>query len=157
MEKCVFIGYPQGYKGWKFYNPTTKKTVISERADFDERHFPLSKRPNLPSISLPVTPTHSLPLPNRPTPSLPAPRTPEAPYYIPPASDHTDSDNESTSEESDSETDDESSSDESMDHRRSNGTPAAPVVPHVDPDPPQTPSPPPAPELDPRASFPIGI
>jgi len=22
MEKCVFIGYPQGYKGWKFYNPT---------------------------------------------------------------------------------------------------------------------------------------
>ena len=35
MEKCVFIGYPQGYKGWKFYNPTTKKTIISERADFD--------------------------------------------------------------------------------------------------------------------------
>ena len=24
MEKYVFIGYPQGYKGWKFYNPTTK-------------------------------------------------------------------------------------------------------------------------------------
>jgi hypothetical protein len=24
MEKCVFIGYPQGYKGWKFYNPLTK-------------------------------------------------------------------------------------------------------------------------------------
>jgi transposase InsO family protein len=36
-EKCVFIGYPEGYKGWKFYNPTTKRTVISERADFDER------------------------------------------------------------------------------------------------------------------------
>jgi transposase InsO family protein len=36
-EKCVFIGYPDGYKGWKFYNPTTKRTVISERADFDER------------------------------------------------------------------------------------------------------------------------
>jgi len=39
MEKCVFIGYLQGYKGWKFYNPTTKKTVIAERADFDERYF----------------------------------------------------------------------------------------------------------------------
>jgi hypothetical protein len=39
-EKCVFIGYPPGYKGWKFYNPTTKKTIISERADFDERYFP---------------------------------------------------------------------------------------------------------------------
>ena len=46
MEKCVFIGYPQGYKGWKFYNPTTKKTVIAERADFDERYFPLFKRPD---------------------------------------------------------------------------------------------------------------
>jgi len=24
MEKCVFVGYPDGYKGWTFYNPTTK-------------------------------------------------------------------------------------------------------------------------------------
>jgi len=40
MEKCVFIGYPEGYKGWRFYNPTTKQTVISERAEFDEHYFP---------------------------------------------------------------------------------------------------------------------
>ena len=20
MEKCIFIGYPEGFKGWKFYN-----------------------------------------------------------------------------------------------------------------------------------------
>jgi hypothetical protein len=39
MEKCIFIGYPDGYKGWKFYNPITKKTVISERAEFDERYM----------------------------------------------------------------------------------------------------------------------
>lgn len=38
MEKCIFIGYPEGYKGWQFYNPKTKKVVISERADFDERY-----------------------------------------------------------------------------------------------------------------------
>ena len=38
MEKCVFIGYPDGYKGWKFYNPKTKKVIICERADFDERY-----------------------------------------------------------------------------------------------------------------------
>jgi hypothetical protein len=43
MEKCVFIGYPQGYKGWKFYNPVTKKVVISERADFDECYFMLQR------------------------------------------------------------------------------------------------------------------
>ena len=50
MEKCVFIGYPQGYKGWKFYNPVTKKVVISERADFDERYFMLQRHsvPHLP-------------------------------------------------------------------------------------------------------------
>ena len=36
MEKCIFIGYPQGYKAWKFYCLESKKVVISERADFDE-------------------------------------------------------------------------------------------------------------------------
>ncbi|ETW78197.1 hypothetical protein HETIRDRAFT_454217 [Heterobasidion irregulare TC 32-1] len=40
MEKCVFIGYPDSYKAWKFYNPATRKVIISERADFDERFFP---------------------------------------------------------------------------------------------------------------------
>ena len=39
MEKCIFIGYPQGYKALKFYNPETKKVIISERADFDEQFF----------------------------------------------------------------------------------------------------------------------
>jgi hypothetical protein len=44
MEKCIFLGYPSGYKGWLFYNPNTQKYVISERAEFDERIFPgLSK------------------------------------------------------------------------------------------------------------------
>ena len=38
MEKCIFIGYPDGIKGWKFYNPETRKVIISERADFDERY-----------------------------------------------------------------------------------------------------------------------
>ena len=37
FEKCVFIGYPDGYKAWKFYNLEAKQTVISEHADFDER------------------------------------------------------------------------------------------------------------------------
>ena len=40
MVKCIFVGYPKGYKGWKFYNPVTKKFIISERAEFDERVFP---------------------------------------------------------------------------------------------------------------------
>ena len=49
-EKCVFMGYPQSYKGWKFYNPVTKKVVISERADFNEGYFMLQRQsvPHLP-------------------------------------------------------------------------------------------------------------
>jgi hypothetical protein len=39
-EKCVFIGYPAEYKGWLFYNPLTRKTIISNTAEFDERVFP---------------------------------------------------------------------------------------------------------------------
>jgi hypothetical protein len=52
MEKCVFIGYPAGYKGWRFYNPVTKKIVICERAEFDERYFSLSKSGLAPPLSL---------------------------------------------------------------------------------------------------------
>jgi transposase InsO family protein len=49
MEKCVFIGYPQGYKAWKFYNPISRKVIISERADFDERFF-LNKKNSTPQM-----------------------------------------------------------------------------------------------------------
>ena len=47
-EKCIFIGYADGYKGWKFYNPTTRKVVISERADFDERYMYYNKSLSMP-------------------------------------------------------------------------------------------------------------
>ena len=39
MEKCIFLGYPEGYKSWRFYNPATKCVIISERAIFDERYL----------------------------------------------------------------------------------------------------------------------
>jgi hypothetical protein len=52
MEKCIFIGYPQGYKAWKFYNPETKKVIISERADFNEQFF-LNKRHSSPQLPPP--------------------------------------------------------------------------------------------------------
>jgi hypothetical protein len=55
MEKCIFVGYPSGYKGWKFYNPVTKKFIISERAEFDERYFPGLKTSILKSITNPST------------------------------------------------------------------------------------------------------
>ena len=44
-QKCVFIGYPPDYKAWIFYNPLTKKTLISKDVVFDERHMPGLKKP----------------------------------------------------------------------------------------------------------------
>ena len=49
MEKCIFIGYPPDYKGWKFYNPVTRKSVISEHAQFDEHYF-LGVKESTPTI-----------------------------------------------------------------------------------------------------------
>ena len=46
MEKCIFLGYPDGYKGWKFYNPSTWCTIISERAEFDEELFQMQSKQN---------------------------------------------------------------------------------------------------------------
>ena len=53
MEKCIFVGYPAGYKGWQFYNPVTKKFIISERAEFDERYFPGIKPTLMTAIPTP--------------------------------------------------------------------------------------------------------
>src|SRR5258708_23851661 len=44
MEQCMFVGYPSGYKGWKFYNPSTKKYIISKWAEFDECVFPSTQQ-----------------------------------------------------------------------------------------------------------------
>jgi hypothetical protein len=103
MEKCVFVGYPQGYKGWTFYNPTTKKTVISERANFDERYFPLSMSPMSASIPPPSAAVENTPAITPPPvlrPSTGVPKPASTPYYIPPDSDDSDSDDESSSDES---------------------------------------------------------
>jgi hypothetical protein len=146
MEKCVFIGYPQGYKGWKFYNPTTKKTVIAERADFDERYFPLSKCPSLPSITptspaVENTPAVTTPLPpSAAVENTPAAAAPQHPRPLPaapkPAS--------MACYLHDSDSDDEWRSDESLDHGGEIGHPALPAVVPVVPAPaPASASPPP--------------
>jgi hypothetical protein len=53
-ERCVFIGYPEGYKGWKFYNLTTKRTLISEHADFNEH--PANSQPTVNASNPPYAP-----------------------------------------------------------------------------------------------------
>ena len=39
MEKCIFVGYLAGYKEWQFYNSASRRFIISERAEFNERYF----------------------------------------------------------------------------------------------------------------------
>lgn len=39
-DKCVFLGYPLGYKGYKLYNLETKNIVISRNVHFYETVFP---------------------------------------------------------------------------------------------------------------------
>ena len=68
MEKCVFLGYLDGYKHCKIYNPTSKHTLISGRAHFDKRYFPMSKRSPLPSHPPPAVPN-------------PAPMSPPVKYF----------------------------------------------------------------------------
>ena len=49
------MGYFAGYKGWQFYNPITKKFIISERAEFDERYFPRTQMTTMNSIPTPTS------------------------------------------------------------------------------------------------------
>jgi len=44
LEKVIFIGYPEGYKGWKFYIPSMRCTIISERVEFNEDQFPMKQK-----------------------------------------------------------------------------------------------------------------
>ena len=68
MEKCIFIGYPQGYKAWKFYSPRSKKVFISERADFDECFF-INQKHSTPQLPPPCP--NSLLEPSPPSANLP--------------------------------------------------------------------------------------
>src|SRR6202012_4504336 len=62
MEKAIFVGYPNQFKGWEFFSPFTKQFILSDRADFDERVFPgLSTKfhdspPFPPSLTNPDSP-----------------------------------------------------------------------------------------------------
>src|SRR6201994_2853397 len=81
MLPAVFIGYPDGYKGWKFWDPVSKRTFISERAEFDEFSFPLSKQPLTAPPTEPSS-SYSLPLPLEAGGDIP-PAAPIVPVAVP--------------------------------------------------------------------------
>ncbi|KAL5521963.1 hypothetical protein ACEPAF_1819 [Sanghuangporus sanghuang] len=83
-QKCVFLGYPSNYKGWLFWNPLTRKEVISDSAQFDERVFPgTSRNPVDLRVNMP-TQTEDLPEQEGVEDAidvLPAPPPPPAPMH----------------------------------------------------------------------------
>jgi transposase InsO family protein len=48
--KCVFLGYPQDYKAWRFWNPDTQQIVISRDVIFDERPHDTQSSPPMKSL-----------------------------------------------------------------------------------------------------------
>src|SRR5271156_4607481 len=61
-KRCIFVGYAEGVKAWKFWDPVDKKIIISSHAVFDERYFPGNSTINIklfdlqPPTQSPLTP-----------------------------------------------------------------------------------------------------
>ncbi|KAI3690006.1 hypothetical protein L2E82_47980 [Cichorium intybus] len=49
--KCVFLGYPENFRGYRCFDPATGKVHLSRHVTFDETSFPFAKTPP-PSTSL---------------------------------------------------------------------------------------------------------
>ena len=93
-EPCIFIGFSEGYKGWKVYNPETKKMSVARDVVFDETSFPgLSTKTQPSPIVMPVTLSDIWLDTAAPPPLLPA------------ASDSDDDDEDSDSEDYDEDED----------------------------------------------------
>jgi hypothetical protein len=96
-RRCIFIGYPEDYKGWRFWDPERRVEVISDSAEFAEDQFPGTMRGHLtydipeetrqqpPPNELNTTPQPSLVEANSPV--VESPRTPVQPL-TPPVDEH---------------------------------------------------------------------
>src|ERR1700692_1621543 len=55
-KKYIFVGYPDGTKAWRFWDPVDRKMIISSHAVFDSLEIPL----HLSIHSLPLHHLHHL-------------------------------------------------------------------------------------------------
>ena len=100
-QKCVFLGYPSNFKGWLFWNPITRKEIISDSAQFDERAFPGTSRTPVDLRVQTTSKAKDLPeqggvdddldtlsplLPTAPAPPHAPSSAPTSPHISPPAS-----------------------------------------------------------------------
>ncbi|KAK0576902.1 hypothetical protein LWI29_025080 [Acer saccharum] len=52
--KCIFLGYPDGVKGYRFWNLATKKCIISRNVIFKEDELPGLKNSITSSSNTPI-------------------------------------------------------------------------------------------------------
>ena len=53
-KEMIFLGYPTGVKGYKFFDPQTRRIIIASSATFNEFSFPrCSKEENEPDLIIP--------------------------------------------------------------------------------------------------------
>ncbi|KAL7285881.1 hypothetical protein ACG7TL_000992 [Trametes sanguinea] len=78
-RKCIFVGYPESTKAWRFWDPAARRFIISLHAVFDERCFP----GNSPSINVFGLPLDEVDIPGDPAmadkPPEDVPDAPELP------------------------------------------------------------------------------
>jgi hypothetical protein len=61
MVKCIFDGSPDGYIGWKLWDPFGKKAIMCKSVVYDEQLFPMSRlAQSTPSFAPPSAPPDSL-------------------------------------------------------------------------------------------------
>ena len=79
-KKCVFVGYSKGVKGFKFWDPISKKMVINKDAVFEKQSMlpkivdttmPVSDRASLNSMEVQVDLEHLTVIPKRAEPCNP--------------------------------------------------------------------------------------
>jgi hypothetical protein len=58
---CLFLGYPEDYKGWKLYDPRAQRIVISRDIIWNEEEFPGTSRAVVPHLSVLTEPEEPLP------------------------------------------------------------------------------------------------
>ena len=64
-EVCTFIGYPNGTKGWLFYNPREQKVLVSTNAVFLEEDY-MNDRKSLENVVLEEIREQSIPNQTKP-------------------------------------------------------------------------------------------
>ena len=87
-QKCIYLGFEHGYKGWCCLDPLIRHTIISHDIIFDESDFPglsIMENKNEPNIPLPTLfPIEPGVVPNMQPPPDPAPPKANPNIDIPP-------------------------------------------------------------------------